>query len=118
MSDIRTDLSWLSTLLRASTARHRAVSSNLANAKTPGYRPVHVEFEEQLREVLSESGEGTAERIASLEPRVVRDDSGRELVVEQEVMDLMKNQLAFDTYAQVVSMKIGILRAAITSGGK
>jgi len=118
MSDIRTDLSWLSTLLRASSARPRAVSSNIANAKSPGYRPVHVEFEERLREVLSESGRDTAERVASLEPRVVRDDSDRQVVVEQEVMDLMKNQLAFDTYAQVVSMKIGILKAAITSGGK
>ena len=117
MSDISTDITWLGSLLRASTARHRAVSSNLANAGTEGYRPVRVEFEEELRKVLSSRGEDTAEKIASLEPRMIRDDSGRAVIVEQEVMDLMKNQLAFDTYAQVASMKIGILRAAISSGG-
>ena len=32
-------------------------------------------------------------------------------------MGLMKNQLAYGTYAQVLSMKAGILRAAISGKG-
>jgi flagellar basal body rod protein FlgB len=68
--------------------------------------------------LLSERDGATAEKLGALEPRMVRDESGRPVVVEEEVMDLMKNQLAYDTYSRVVSMKIGILKAAISSRGK
>ena len=33
-------------------ARHEAISSNLANVDTPGYKAVRVEFENQLREAV------------------------------------------------------------------
>ncbi len=118
MNDIRTDLAWLGSMLKASSARHRAVASNIANAETEGYRPVRVEFEEELRKLVASGRKVDADALAELKPRIVQDDSGREVRVEQEVMDLMKNQMAFDTYSQVISMKIGMLKAAITSRGK
>ncbi len=34
------------------SARHEAISSNLANVDTPGYKPVKVEFEDKLRRAL------------------------------------------------------------------
>ena len=118
MNEIQTDLGWLNSLLKANAARHRAVSSNLANAETEGYRPLRVEFEEELRQFIEDDGGFDAGAIRDLAPRIVKDEMADRVHIEQEVMDLMKNQLAFDTYSQVVSMKIGMLKAAITSRGK
>lgn len=36
-------------------ARHDAISSNLANVDTPGYKPVRVDFEDKLRQALEHS---------------------------------------------------------------
>ena len=94
------------------------MSSNIANAETEGYKPLRVEFEEELRNLLAGGRDIAPEKLADLKPRVVRDETIDKVHVEQEVMDLMKNQLAFDTYSRVVSMKIGMLKAAITSRGK
>lgn len=32
--------------------RHEALASNIANAETPGYKNIHVQFEENLREAI------------------------------------------------------------------
>jgi flagellar basal-body rod protein FlgB len=116
MNDIRSETAWLGTLLSSSTLRHRAVSLNLANAETPGYRPVHVRFEETLREMLRRSGRIDTDQIAGIRPEIVTDPGRQQVAVEQEIMDLIQNQLAYDTYAQVLSMRVGLLRSAIESG--
>lgn len=45
--------------LDAQAARQRAHAQNIANAETPGYRRVAVDFEEQLKEVLDQGNPGT-----------------------------------------------------------
>jgi flagellar basal-body rod protein FlgB len=116
MSGFKTDAAWLGPLLDATSKRHMAISSNLANEQTPGYRPVRVRFEEMLREVLGRNGIDH-EKIASLRPEVVVESQGAEgVAVEEELMAMVKNQLAFDTYTQVLSMKLSLLRTAIQSG--
>jgi flagellar basal-body rod protein FlgB len=45
--------------LDAQAMRQRAHTQNIANAEVAGYKRVAVDFEEQLKSVLSESGSGT-----------------------------------------------------------
>lgn len=44
--------------LDAQAARQRAHAQNIANAETPGYRRVAVDFEEQLKSVLNDGKQG------------------------------------------------------------
>ena len=116
MIDLGSESRWIGSLLDASAERHRAISSNLANAGTEGYRPVRVKFESILRKMLSGgTGKVDLQRLAEIRPEVVRDRDGQ-VAIEEELMGLMKNQLAYDTYAQVLSMKANLLRTAIASG--
>jgi flagellar basal-body rod protein FlgB len=121
VSSIHTETAWLGSLLNAAGARHRAVASNLANANTPGYRPLRVEFEEMLQDVLRSSGGMDKEAISKIKSRTVvaTGEAGKRGVqIEDEIMALMKNQLIYDTYAQVINMKMNMLKTAITSKGK
>jgi flagellar basal-body rod protein FlgB len=45
--------------LDAQAMRQRAHAQNIANAETPGYKRVAVDFEEQLKSALSQRGSGT-----------------------------------------------------------
>ena len=45
--------------LDANTMRGRAIAQNIANAQTPGYRRVEVNFEEQVREAMRKHVDGT-----------------------------------------------------------
>lgn len=45
--------------LDAQAMRQRAHAQNIANAETPGYRRVAVDFEDQLKTVLAGEGTGT-----------------------------------------------------------
>lgn len=42
----------MSAALDGSLLRHKAISSNISNAETPGYQPLKVEFEDQLTEAI------------------------------------------------------------------
>jgi len=117
---IRVESGWLQSLMDASSARHRAVATNIAHLDVNGYQPLRVRFEEELREVLGEHGGREAmARIESVQPEFFRDDGvrygseNRGIEAEAEVTALIKNKLAFETYATVLRMKFGTLRAAI-----
>jgi len=45
--------------LDANAMRGRAIAQNIANAQTPGYRRVEVNFEEQVREAMRKHVDGT-----------------------------------------------------------
>jgi flagellar basal-body rod protein FlgB len=116
MNDFSAESRWVGSLLDAAAERHRAIASNLANASTKGYRPVRVKFEEVLRNLLAKNrGRVDYDQLATARP-VVEIAPERGVAIEEELMGLMKNQLAYDTYAQVLSMKANLLRAAIRGG--
>jgi len=117
---IQAESGWLRTLMDASSARHRAVATNIAHLDVNGYRPLRVRFEEELRQVLGEHGGRKAmARIESVKPEFFRDNEvrygsdNRGIEAEAEVTALVKNKLAFETYATVMKMKFGTIRAAI-----
>lgn len=57
----------LATALDGLAARETAIASNLANVDTPGYRPLAVDFETELRSEIARS-RGTALPLAPGEP--------------------------------------------------
>ena len=101
--------------------RHEALASNLANANTPGYRRVDVEFHGALAAALSSDERREALAGLSFSPApdaaagAVRAD-GSTVDVESESARLATNALEHQAAVQVAHARIGILKSALGTG--
>jgi flagellar basal-body rod protein FlgB len=108
--------------IAGAAARHQALAANLANANTPGYQRVDVDFHGTLSAAMA-GGEGTAERLHGVKfaarvdaPGATRAD-GSTVDVDAESAKLAANALEHQAAVQVAHARIGILRAAMGVGG-
>lgn len=94
--------------------RHQVLSQNLANANTPGYHRLDVNFEEQLAQVMA--GEKSAE---SLTPQIVEDNSGsmradgNNVDVNTEVGQLGKNAMLYKMYTELLNSQFRSMQQAM-----
>lgn len=88
---------------------------NIANAQTPGFRAMQVEFEDALSTALRR---GTPEdvRVTSMLTPSVVDARGNSVDLETEMVEGMKDGLQRDTMVAAFNFKTGNLRMAI--GGR
>jgi flagellar basal-body rod protein FlgB len=102
------------------SVRQQALSANIANADTPGYRRVDVDFHGALAAAMSQ---GSAAQLSQLtfSPQVdqsagaVRAD-GSTVDIDSESAKLAENALDQETMVEVAQARIHILQSAI--GGK
>lgn len=108
------DLLWK--LLDASELKQRVIGQNIANVNTPNYRRLDVTFEEELDRYLANPEESkTRELNAKVfeAPGLMERLDGNNVDVDQEVGQLQKNALLYETYAQILASKLGMMRSAI-----
>jgi len=125
--------------LKARNLRHTVVSSNLANADTPGFIAKEVAFEGALEEhVKSGYEQGTLRTTrtnhigfggsrfnedvgyvsdARTNPMNVSRD-GNTVSREVEIANLAENQILYRATAKIVTKKFALIQYAITEGGK
>ena len=99
--------------------RHEALAANLANANTPGYQRVDVDFHGALASAVSR-GEESQQALHSLSFSPARDASagavradGSTVDVDSESAKLAANALEHQAAVQVAHARIGILKAAM-----
>jgi len=125
----RTTIPLLHRLLDLTTARERAIASNVANVTTPGYRRKDVAFDELLREATGgflqglrtherhmEVGgaRGQSEPVPIEESRDVGEGlNGNNVNIETEMVELAKTQLTYMVSAQLISNNFKALLASI-----
>ncbi len=117
----------LSLMLDKASVHQRVISSNVANVGTPGYERLGVSFEEKLEEAVS-LGEkmktSDPRHIPSptwyrdLKPEVAKIEDGywngiNNVNIDQEMVDLAKNQLDFNIGVRLMSSRFNSLRTAI-----
>ena len=112
--------------LDAASLRQDAIAANIANANTPGYRPVRVRFEEglgALRSELETSGRLEAADLegmhATLEPDPAAapgGGAGSMVALDQEVANLASNSLHYQVLLRALNRQLSILGAAINDG--
>jgi flagellar basal-body rod protein FlgB len=101
--------------------RHEALAANLANANTPGYQRVDVDFHGALAAAVAR-GDRTALEGLSFSPAkdasagATRAD-GSTVDVDAESAKLAANALEQQAAVQVAHARIGILKAAMGTGG-
>ena len=98
--------------------RHEALAANLANANTPGYQRVDVDFHGALASAI-----GSSEALHGLSFAPARDASagavradGSTVDVDAESAKLAANALEHQAAVQVAHARIGILKAAMGTG--
>ena len=103
--------------------RHDALAANLANANTPGYQRVDVDFHGTLAAAVAR-GDESREALQSLSFTPARDASagatradGSTVDVDAESAKLAANALEQQAAVQVAHARIGILKAAMGTGG-
>lgn len=118
--------------LRAEKAE--VISSNIANAETPGYSPSRFEFEQELASALGRNNglklATSNEKHIALGPANFSSVSGKIVVepdtsgvgdgngvsVDQEMLDLSENELLYETTAQLLKKKLTLLKHVISGG--
>jgi flagellar basal-body rod protein FlgB len=105
-------------------ARQQAISDNIANFETPGYKTKTVSFEDQLREQIARDS-STRERIKNIEgvqpTTVVAEDEmfradGNGVDLEQQNIELARTQLNYYYSVEQLSDAFSRLKTAIGGG--
>lgn len=135
MSDQVFDLTMrgLNAVMNFRLANQNVISSNIANADTPGYKAQKMEFEDALRNALDVSGRLAME--ASDPSHFVKADPGH---IDPEIYDnpngvvhldgntvdrnvemvsMAENQIQYDAATEMIRRKIGMIKYAIGEGG-
>ncbi|NNE70615.1 MAG: flagellar biosynthesis protein FlgB [Rhodothermales bacterium] len=100
----------LSNALATYARRMDAISGNIANLDTPGYRKISVSFEEQLQEVLH--GVDGGRSASQVGPTLEIGDEGP--VLEDELMDMADTQMRNQLSTRALHEHFGMLRTGIT----
>ena len=100
----------LNKVLDGTALRHQAISSNIANVNTPGYRRKDVPFMEELKSAVQANN---LEAIKGVTPQVRQDRSSAPVRLEAEFAAMSKNQILYTTSADLISRKFERMRRAI-----
>ncbi len=120
----------LKAMLDAQATRQRAHSQNIANAETPGYQRVRVEFEEQLRDKLNGDGQKlsaadsrhmpASNDLAGLQAKVSREPIPDDITgvngvnIEEEMAEMAETQIRYLTALELLRRRYTGMKEAIT----
>lgn len=114
--------------LDTSALRQKVVANNIANLNTPGYKRSYVPFDEELHQArgrlsltrthprhMAGTDPGGDPRVVTESGTTRRTDESN-VDLDQEMLDLVTNQLRYNTLIQQVSGKYANWRYIITEG--
>jgi flagellar basal-body rod protein FlgB len=123
----------LNTALNLRLMNQNVISSNIANADTPGYKAKSVEFEQALRDNLGignelsmtveENGHQAPKDVDPVNPIVYESNNGVQSLdgntvdMGEEMAKQAENQLLYNASVELMRKKLGMLRYGITEGG-
>jgi flagellar basal-body rod protein FlgB len=118
--------------LDAQAMRQRAHTQNIANAEVPGYKRVAVDFEDQLKSVLSQNGSGTlrtddpmhlqgggAEALEQFQATARQEEPAKDgpgvngVDIDMEMAQMAETQLRYLTSLELLKRRYNSLRSAI-----
>ncbi|OUR96193.1 flagellar basal-body rod protein FlgB [Halobacteriovorax marinus] len=113
--------------------RQKIITSNIANADTPGYKTKRIDFEAALARALDVDGQqqlNTADGghfdvgnggFGNLKPEVYEDpngvvsDDGNTVDRDAELAKMAENKILYDAAVQLLNKKIGLMKYAVGS---
>ncbi len=114
--------------------QHGLVSSNIANANTPGYEAKRINFHKAFSQMMADgpgpsgglrsaSGrhlEGSASSAAPIDTIKAQawSQDGNSVKAEEEMVVLAENNLLYNATVEVLKRRLGMLEYAASDGGK
>ena len=116
--------------------KNNVISSNIANAETPGYQAKKVDFEDALARALDLEGMGSPDgtqpehfpvgkgalsRIKAdiyENPDVQVSNDGNTVDLHREMSALAENSIMYKAAIQLINKKMAALKYAVTEGGR
>jgi len=111
------------------------ISANIANAETPGYARLRMDFEEALKESVSQTGSGSGTGQRTTHPRHMTTGGGgaiqevrghfyrqmdqngigdnNNVSLEREMVDLSENQIRYEAGIRMLGKKFNMLKLVI-----
>lgn len=123
----------LASAIKFREMRQEIISSNIANAETPGFKAKRLDFEEALARALDVDGELTMKMndpkhfnvggggFNNLKPDVYEDPNGiinendNTVDVQDEMVRMADNKLMYDALIQMMNKKLGMKKYIINS---
>jgi flagellar basal-body rod protein FlgB len=115
--------------LDAASLRHQAIANNISNANSPDYRPMRVNFEEQLgfaRAALAQGQKLSASDVSGLRPVLETEpapSNGNATVsgngvttIDMEMVKLAQNTLHYQALLKALGHQSSLLSTAINEG--
>ena len=109
--------------LDAASLRHEAISHNIANVNSPGFRPLRVDFERQLDALRGQlnSGAPLAQAdLAGLRPVLERGpaplDGDRSALLDMEVAAMAQNTVHYQALLKALDKHLAIIGTAVNEG--
>ncbi|HEV8099952.1 MAG TPA: flagellar basal body rod protein FlgB [Gaiellaceae bacterium] len=105
--------------IQGSAMRQTALSSNIANANTPGYKPEDVDFHSALRAAFSDGGDSQSQALQNVsfaaqpDSNAVMQADGNGVDVDVQNAELAKNGLEYESLVTVARARLDILRYAM-----
>jgi flagellar basal-body rod protein FlgB len=105
--------------IAGTSQRQQALASNLANANTPGYQRVDVEFHDALAAALGRGRDAVEHTTftAQVDAAGATRADGSTVDVDAESAKLAANALEHQAAVQVAATRIAIIKSAIGTGG-
>ncbi|MFT5141861.1 MAG: flagellar basal-body rod protein FlgB [Rhodothermales bacterium] len=100
----------LSNAMATYARRMDAISGNIANLDTPGYRKVSVSFEDRLQQAMR--GPRSSENASQIGPTMELGDDAP--VLEDELMDMADTQMRNQLVVRALKDHFGMVRTGIT----
>ncbi len=128
-----TTMHLLQKVLDLRSRNQEIISSNIANAETPGYSAVSFEFEDQLKSAMREGGLRpvttnprhmaiTPARLDQIQGRIVeeKDKTGigdkNSVNVDKEMVKLSENEILYEAAVTMLKKKLSMLKYAANDG--
>jgi flagellar basal-body rod protein FlgB len=98
--------------------RQSVLANNLANAETPGYKRMDVDFHDALAQAMGSADSATIEATtftAKQDPQTMRAD-GNGIDIDTESAAMAKNGLEYEALLSVAKARIQIVQSALGVG--
>jgi flagellar basal-body rod protein FlgB len=97
--------------------RYQFTAQNIANANSPGYRPVHVTFEDNLKAAAAKGEQA----IRNLQPQVHYAKDGvatPELRIDLELASASQTAMRYRALIDILGRQMALHRAVVSEGAR
>jgi flagellar basal-body rod protein FlgB len=106
----------LSNILDVAAFRQRLLSSNIANADTPGYKARDISFSEELSKVAGSASRAKAYEVFDT-PTALPSRDGNTVNLDTEMAKMAETTLMYNSAVAMITMKFRMMKDIAKGGG-